>query len=146
VSAAVHRPTIRVTNAIAIDEADIVEHFVRGSGPGGQNVNKVATAVELRFDVGQSSLPADVRERLVKVAGKRMTADGVLVIDSREHRSQAKNRAAARMRLIALVRLAAIQPKTRRATKPAPAAREGRLAAKKRRGEIKALRSRKDIE
>ena len=138
--------SIRVSDTIVIDERHIVEQFVRGSGPGGQNVNKVATAVELRFDVAASFLPQDVKARLVSLAGRRMTADGVLIVDSREHRTQAQNRAAARNRLIALVRRAAMQPKTRRATRPAPGAREGRLASKKRRSAIKALRRRKDIE
>jgi len=133
---------IRITDAIAIDEAELDERFVRASGPGGQNVNKVATAVELRFDVGASSLPADVKDRLIGVAGRRMTAEGVLVIDSREHRTQAQNREAARARLAALVRAAAIKPKRRRKTRPSAAAREKRLESKKHRSAVKALRSR----
>src|SRR5262245_47707398 len=109
---------LRITSAIAIDDAEIGERFVRASGPGGQNVNKVATAVELRFDVAASSLPDDVKQRLVAAAGSRLTADGVLLIDSREHRTQAQNREAARARLVALLQHAARRPKPRRPTRP----------------------------
>ena len=126
-----------MTKSIQIDEREIDERFVRASGPGGQNVNKVATAVELRFNVAASSLPQDVKERLRRLAGARMSADGVLLIDSREHRSQSRNREAARARLAALIQQALIQPRKRRATKPKAGAREKRLAGKKRRGEIK---------
>jgi ribosome-associated protein len=105
---------IRITDSIALDEGEIAERFVRASGPGGQNVNKVASAVELRFDVGASSLPIDVKERLIALAGRRVTDDGVLLIDSREHRTQAQNREAARARLVALVQHAARRPKIRR--------------------------------
>jgi ribosome-associated protein len=134
-------PTIPVTLSIAIDEREIEERFVRSSGPGGQNVNKVATAVELRFDVGASSLPPDVKARLLALAGHRASADGVLLIDSREYRTQGQNRDAARARLVALLQHAARPPKKRKPTKPAKSAREKRLSSKKRRGEIKALRS-----
>jgi ribosome-associated protein len=133
---------IHVTPAITIREQELDERFVRASGPGGHNVNKVATAVELRFDVGASSLDEDVKARLIALAGKRMTSGGVLLIDSREHRTQAQNRAAARERLAELVRRAAAKPKSRKRTRPTRAARERRLVAKVRRARVKAGRGR----
>ncbi len=127
---------------IVIRDDELDERFVRASGPGGQNVNKVSTAVELRFDVSASTLAADVRQRLAALAGTRMTADGVLLIDSREHRTQAQNRAEARTRLVALLRQAAVRPKSRRKTRPSKAAKERRIGAKAQRSEVKARRGR----
>src|SRR3984957_1654131 len=132
---------IRVTSHISINEREIEESFVRASGPGGQNVNKLATAVQLRFDVRSSpSLPAEVRERLERLAGARLTRDGVLVITAQSHRTQGRNRQDALDRLIDLIRQAAVRPIRRRATKPTKASRERRIEGKKRRGGVKHLR------
>jgi ribosome-associated protein len=132
---------IRITPHISIDEREIEESFVRASGPGGQNVNKLATAVQLRFDVRHSpSLPADVRARLAKLAGRRLTRDGVLVIIAQRHRTQERNRQDALDRLIDLIRQAAVRPVPRRPTRPTAASRERRIEGKKRRAGIKRLR------
>src|SRR5258705_2380447 len=133
---------IRISDSIVVEDRELDERFVRASGPGGQNVNKGSTAVELRFDVRASSLPADVKQRLAALAGSRMIGDGVLLIDSREHRTQAQNREAARARLVALLQHAARRPKTRRPTRPKKAAKEKRLESKRQRGEVKSLRGR----
>jgi ribosome-associated protein len=132
---------IRITPAISIDESELTEDFVRSSGPGGQNVNKLSTAVQLRFDVRQSpSLPNDVAIRLMRLAGSRLTKEGVIVITAQRHRTQERNRQDARDRLIELIQEAAVVPAKRRPTKPTKAAREKRLESKKRRGSIKGLR------
>jgi ribosome-associated protein len=129
---------IRITDTISIDEAELEESFVRSSGPGGQNVNKLSTAVQLRFDVRRSpSLPNDVAVRLMRLAGRRLTKDGVLVIIAQNHRTQERNRAEALERLVALVREAAVPPVPRRATKPTRASKQQRLEGKKRRSVIK---------
>jgi ribosome-associated protein len=135
---------IPVTVKIALDEGEIAEFFVRSSGPGGQNVNKVASAVQLRFDARRSpSLPEDVRGRLERLAGSRLTRDGVIVITAQRHRTQARNREDALARLLDLIRRAAQPPLKRRKTRPPAAARERRIESKKRRGGIKRLRQAK---
>jgi ribosome-associated protein len=131
-----------ITPTFAIPEDQLDERFVRASGPGGQHVNKVATAVELRFSVPASSLPDEVKARLAALAGKRMNADGVILIDSREHRTQVGNREAARARLAALVGRAFRKPRPRKATRPTKASRERRLDAKGQRARVKARRER----
>jgi len=132
---------IRVTGQISIDEREIEESFVRASGPGGQNVNKLSTAVQLRFDVrGSPSLPGEVRERLQRLVGNRLTREGILVIIAQQHRTQARNREDALARLVGLIRRAAIAPRPRRPTKPSQASRQRRVDAKKHRGTVKRLR------
>jgi ribosome-associated protein len=132
---------IRVTQEIVISEDELEFDFVRGSGPGGQHVNRSATAVQLRFDPSKSpSLATDVRERLVRLAGSKMTDEGILIIEARQYRSQERNRRDAIDRLVELIREAAKKPKVRRETRPSRAAKERRLQEKRRRGETKRRR------
>jgi ribosome-associated protein len=132
---------IVINRSISIDEGEIQQDFVRSSGPGGQNVNKVATAVQLRFDVRNSpSLPDDVRQRLIRLGGRQVTDEGILIINARQYRSQDRNRQDAMQRLIDLVRRAADKPKPRHKTKPTLASKARRLESKRRHGEIKRLR------
>jgi ribosome-associated protein len=132
---------IQITHNIAIDEREIKEEFVRSSGPGGQNVNKVATAVKLRFDVVKSpTLPEDVRERLLRLGGKKITEKGVLVIDARRFRTQERNRQDALKRLVVLIEKASRRPKSRKKTRPTAASKRRRLEGKHQRSEIKRMR------
>jgi ribosome-associated protein len=132
---------IQITSSIAIREQELEEKFIRASGPGGQKVNRVATAVQLRFDAAHSpALPEDVRRRLIRLAGKRVTEHGVLVIEAQRFRSQERNRQDARERLVALIRKAARQPKSRRTTSPPASSRMRRLEAKRRRSRLKRWR------
>jgi ribosome-associated protein len=134
---------VSVAPGVALDISELVESFTRAPGPGGQNVNKVSSAVQLRFDVQRSpSLPDDVRQRLVRLAGQRLTTDGVLIIEAHRHRTQGRNRDDARERLFELIRQACIVPKVRRATKPSKGVRERRLKQKRLRSEMKKTRGR----
>jgi len=134
---------LQITRSIHIDERELTFDLIRASGPGGQNVNKVATAVQLRFDVRGSSLPEDVKARLIKLAGRRMTQNGILVIEAKSSRTQEKNRQDAIERFVGLARRAAEKPKVRKKTRPSKAAKEERLKAKKQRSEVKRERQRK---
>lgn len=133
---------IHITPAITIDDSELEESFIQAGGPGGQNVNKVATAVQLRFDVARSTLPPEVRSRLVRLAGQRLTKDGVLVLTARKYRLQQRNRDDVRVRLIEMIRAATIAPKFRKPTRPTKASKERRLSGKKIQGQRKVLRTR----
>ena len=135
---------IEITPSLHIDERELQIDFVRASGPGGQNVNKVATAAQLRFDVRASSLPEDVKARLIHLAGNRITSEGVLLIEAKRFRTQEQNREDAMQRLTELVRKSLIKPKARKKTNPTKASKEVRLKEKKRRGEIKKMRQASD--
>jgi ribosome-associated protein len=138
---------LEINKSLSIDEGELTERFVLSSGPGGQNVNKVSTAVELRFSVRDSpSLPEGLKARLVRLAGARMTQDGVLVISAQRYRSQQRNREDAQERLFALIRAAAEVPKRRRPTRPSLASKERRLTAKSVRSGTKSMRARPDHE
>jgi ribosome-associated protein len=132
---------IEVTSSVKLDESELQVDFVRASGPGGQNVNKVATAVQLRFDVRNSpSLEADVKERLIRLAGSRMTEEGVLIIEARRYRTQEQNRFDATQRLVAWIQKALEKPKVRRPTRPSITSKAARVGEKKKHGEIKRIR------
>jgi len=137
---------IQITPTLQIDESELQFHYVRASGPGGQNVNKVATAVQVRFDVNSSSLPESVKHRLTKLAGKRITNDGVLILEAKRYRTQEKNREDAIFRFVELVRKSTVKPKSRVKTRPTKSSREKRIKEKKQRGEIKKNRQNRSFD
>jgi ribosome-associated protein len=135
---------LEITPSLQIDERELQIDFIRASGPGGQNVNKVATAVQLRFDLNTSSLPEDAKARLIHLAGKRVTGEGILLIEAKRFRTQEQNREDAIQRFVELVRKSLVRPKARKKTKPTATSKEERLREKKRKGEIKKLRQSKE--
>lgn len=137
---------LEITPTIKINESELHFDYIRASGPGGQNVNKVATAVQLRFDVRTSSLPEEVKTRLIRLAGRRATSEGLILIEAKQFRTQEQNREDALHRFVELVRRAAIRPRVRRKTKPTKASKEKRIQGKKKRGEIKRGRQRTGYE
>lgn len=132
---------LEITPSLKIDESELQFDYMRASGPGGQNVNKVATAVQLRFNISDSSLPEEPKARLTQLAGKRVTSEGILLIEAKRFRTQEQNREDALQRFVELIRKSLVKPKTRRKTKPTKASKEARLKEKKRKGEIKRLRN-----
>ena len=132
---------LKITDSLSIDERDFIWNFMRASGPGGQNVNKVSTAAELRFDVVHSDLPGDLKQRLARLAGRQLTQDGVLIIEAQEHRSQERNKETAVEKLLALLRQAAVRPKRRIATRPTLGSKTRRLESKAKRSRTKKLRT-----
>ena len=137
---------LQITPSLHIDENELQFEYIRASGPGGQNVNKVATAVQLRFDIDTSSLPDDIKQRLIKLAGNKVTSQGILIIEAKRFRTQEKNREDATRRLMDLVRRSTVKPKTRNKTIPTKASREKRLKEKKQRGNIKKNRQNRSYE
>jgi len=135
---------LEITPSLQIDERELQIDFIRASGPGGQNVNKVATAVQLRFDIHAATLPEEVKKRLIHLAGKRITSEDILLIEAKRFRTQEQNREDAIQRFVELVRRSLVAPKARKKTKPTAASKEERLKEKKRKGEIKKLRQSKD--
>lgn len=137
---------LEITPAFFMDERELHFEYIRASGPGGQNVNKVATAVQMRFDIANSALASDIKGRLLRLAGNRVTADGVLMIEAKHFRTQEQNREDATQRFVDLIRRALIKPKPRKKTKPSAASKERRLKSKKVKGEIKKIRQSKSFE